>query len=87
MKLVSLSVMVVLTVISARACGGSSSKASPLRPGNVLQNGIAGLCANQQATADAAGNGSSLQTLNIPATAQLPGLQPGSITCPTTTGP
>lgn len=58
-KLVSLAVMLVLTGLGARACSGSSAS-SPTNPVNVARNGLAAICANQQAVAsagDASGSG------------------------------
>ena len=53
LKLVSLLVLLVLTVMGARACNSSGS-GGDLNPSKVVGNGLAGLCANQSAV-DAAG--------------------------------
>jgi len=58
MKLMGIIVMMVLTVMTARSCSGSSPS-SPLDPTNLAQNGIAGICANEQAEADASGDPAS----------------------------
>jgi hypothetical protein len=55
MKLMGIIVMLVLTVMTARSCSGSSAS-SPLDPTNLANNGIAGLCANQQAEEQASGD-------------------------------
>lgn len=55
MKLISLVIMLVITILGARALSGGSS--SSIHPTNVVRNGLAGLCADQRATAAAAGNG------------------------------
>ncbi len=90
MKLMGIVVMLVLTIVGSRSCS-STSPSSPVNPANVLHNGLSGLCANEQATADASGNGAP-QTLQIPVAqggvagaAQAAGLQPGTFTCSTTT--
>ncbi|MBV9661564.1 MAG: hypothetical protein JO337_10445 [Acidimicrobiales bacterium] len=93
MKVMSLLVMVVLTVISARSCSGGSDHSSPLDPTNVARNGIAGLCANQQATATASGDGAGSQGLDLSqaAAGNPAGLNAlsqalgGQVSCPTTT--
>ena len=92
LKLISTVMMLVLTVVGAHSCS-SSPATSPLNPATVEGNGLAGLCANQAATAAASGDGSP-QTLQIPAAQQglsslagAAGLSPGSFNCPTTTGP
>jgi hypothetical protein len=68
MMLISTVVVVILTVLGARACS-ASSPTSPGSPLNVARNGLAGLCANQQATA-AAGGGEPSNTLLSPADEQ-----------------
>jgi hypothetical protein len=93
MKVVSLIIMLVITVITARSCSSGPSHSSPLDPTNVARNGIAGLCADQQAAASAAGDGSSAQTLDL---SQAEASNPagfnalsqalgGQVSCPTTT--
>ena len=93
MKLISVIVMLILSVITARSCS-ASPPGSTLNPSTVEQNGLSGLCANQSAVADASGDDTQ-QTLQIPAGDQnltglaggsgLPGLTGGSFNCPTTT--
>lgn len=91
MKMMGIIVMLVLTIVSARSCSGFSS-GSPLNPANLEQDGFGGLCANQQAVAEASGDDST-QTLAIPQSASnlghVPGLDSldpgGSYSCTTTT--
>lgn len=93
MKVISLIVMLVLSVITARSCSASPG-GSTLNPSTVEQNGLSGLCANQSAVAGASGDDSQ-QTLQIPSSDQnlpglaggtgLAGLTGGSFSCPTTT--
>ncbi len=54
LKLVTLLVLLVLTVMGARACNSSGS-GSDLNPSKVVGNGLAGLCANQSAVDSADG--------------------------------
>jgi hypothetical protein len=86
MKLVTTSIMIVVTIVSARSCSGSSSS-SPLNPSVLEQNGLSGLCANQEATALAGGDTTSAQTLDITGSqgATVPGLPSGTFNCSTTT--
>jgi hypothetical protein len=91
LKLVSVVVMLVVTVMGARSCSTGSGRSSPLDPANVARNGIAGLCANQQAAAAAAGDGSQ-SSLDLSQAGDDPaGLKAltqalgGSASCPTTT--
>lgn len=90
MKLMGIVMMLVLTIVSAHSCGSSSSS-STLNPSTVLRNGVSGLCANQQATAAAAGSDATPE-LQMPtgnsqlaSMAKAAGLSPGSLSCPTTT--
>ena len=90
MKLMGTVVMLVLTIVTAHSCS-SSPASSPLNPNSLLQNGVSGLCANQQA-ATAAGGGDASSALQMPAgdanlstMARAAGLSPGSLSCPTTT--
>lgn len=98
MTAVSAVVVIVLTVLGARACSGGSS--GPLSPLDVARNGFNSLCANQQATAAAAGGagdaptGNTLfspdqkQQLQAGDPSGLQALQHavgGSLVCPTTT--
>jgi hypothetical protein len=84
MKLVGLAVMLALTLISLHSCG-TTSPSSPLNPATLERNGLDGLCANQQALAQATGQ-STPQTLALPAAAgglaALGGLPGGSFSCP-----
>ena len=57
-KLVSLLVLLVLTVLGARACNSSGS-GGDLNPSKVVGNGLAGLCANQSAVDEAGGQSDS----------------------------
>jgi hypothetical protein len=98
MSLISVAVMLILTVLGARACTASSAT-SPGSPLNVARNGLAGLCATQQATAAAGGSdaGTSPDTVVSPSfEQQLQGSDPsglqalqhaagGTLACPTTT--
>lgn len=90
MKLMGIIVMLVLTVITAHSCSRSPSS-STLNPSNVLRNGVAGLCANQQATAAAAGSDAapSLQMpsgdSNLANMAHAAGLSTADLSCQTTT--
>ena len=90
MKVVSLGIMLVLSVVTARSCS-SSPASSDLNPSTLEQNGLSGLCANQTAVAQATGEDTP-QTLQIPADegnlanlAGGAGLAPGTFSCPTTT--
>jgi hypothetical protein len=44
-------VLLVLTVLMAKACSGSGSGASPLNPLNIANSGVTGICADQHAVA------------------------------------
>ena len=93
MKLVSLSIMLVLSVITARSCS-ASPPSSDMNPSTLEQNGLLGLCANQAAVAQDAGVDSP-ETLQVPSNqASLAGLAGagglggragGAFACPTTT--
>lgn len=90
MKIMGLIVMIVLTIVSAHSCS-ASPPSSPLDPATLGHNGLAGLCADQEATAEASGQDST-QTLQIPDSsgglsnlAGAAGLSPGTFDCPTTT--
>ena len=92
MKLVSVTVMLVLTIITARSCSGGSGSSSPLAPSNLTHNGVASLCANQEATAAASGDTSASSALTLPsggdaALAQIAGISSQSLSCTTTTLP
>jgi hypothetical protein len=99
MKLITISVFLVLTVMGARACS-ASSPSSPTNPDNVARNGIDAVCAQEQANAAAESGDSSAQSpstaISGSQVAQLQGSNPGgmqalqqalggSFTCPTTT--
>lgn len=90
-KLMGIVVMLVLTLVTAHSCSASPAS-SPLNPDTLLQNGVAGLCANQQATASADDRGDG-----GPASVQMPaadgslanmehlaGVSSQSLPCPTT---
>lgn len=101
MKLITIIVMLVLTVLGARSCQGSgSSSRSPLDPNNLARNGITAICAQEQATAEANSYGSSDSTpvtaISQSEQAQLQASNPGgmqalrqalggNLSCPTTT--
>lgn len=93
LKVVSLLVLGVLTLLTARSCSGGPASQSPLDPTNVARNGIAGLCANQQAASEASGDASAPQTLDLSqaGAADPSGLSAleralgGKVSCPTTT--
>ncbi|MHB1536466.1 MAG: hypothetical protein ACYC1D_18025 [Acidimicrobiales bacterium] len=53
LQLISVVVLMVLTVLGVRAWASSSSV---LNPSNVARNGLAGICANEQAVAAAGGS-------------------------------
>ena len=96
MKVMGLIVLLVLTVVGAHSCS-ASSPTSPENPANLVQNGLAGVCANQQATNEALGNDQSpatavsgselsqLQASNPAGVQQLQQLTGGNLSCPTTT--
>lgn len=69
LQLISVVVLMVLTVLGVRACG-TSSPSSVLNPANLARNGLAGICANEQAVAAAGGSGAG-----APGTALSPSLQ------------
>lgn len=98
MTALSAFVVIVLMVLGARACTGGN--AGPLSPLEVSRNGFHGLCANQQATAAAAGDTGSTgadgtllspdqeQQLHASDPSGLQALQHavgGPLLCPTTT--
>lgn len=90
MKLMGIIVTLVLTIITAHSCS-SSPASSTLNPNTVLQNGVAGLCANQQATADAGGSDAT-PSIQMPSgdsslsnMARAAGVSPSALSCPTTT--
>lgn len=89
MKVVSLGVMVVLTIVTAHSLSGGSSASSPANPVNLARNGLNGLCANQEATQAAAGGTAAGATLQLPANdaalARVAGLSGTTFSCPTTT--
>lgn len=90
MKLMGAIVMLVLTVVTAHSCSSSPSS-STINPDTVLRNGVSGLCANQQATADAGGTDAQ-PSLQLPSgdsglanMARAAGVSPGALSCSTTT--
>ena len=85
MKIMTLFVLLICTIIGARSCN-ASSRASPLHPTNVARNGLNSVCANQQAVEDAGGSvGSSAVSVPQAVQQELGGLVGGSLSCPTTT--
>jgi hypothetical protein len=66
LKVVTLLVILVCSVVGARACD-SSGTGSVVNPSKVVGNGLAGVCANQQAVSDASGGEASPGTLLSPA--------------------
>ena len=91
LKVVTLLVLLVCTVAGARSCS-SSGPHSDLNPSNVLGNGLAGVCANQQSVDSSGGADGAGGALSQSAQSQLGsalGLlgqkSPSSISCPTTT--
>ena len=85
LKLVTLLVLLVCTVVGARSCN-ASGPTSPLNPLNVARNGLSGVCANQQAVNDAGGSAGDSGTLVAPAVQQqLGSLVGSSLSCTTTT--
>lgn len=85
LKLVTLLVLLVCTVLGARSCN-ASGHASPLNPLNVARNGLNSACANQQAVNDAGGSGGDTGTLVPEAVQQqLGSLVGSSLSCTTTT--
>ena len=89
MKLVSLAVLLVLTIVTAHSFSGGPSSSSPVNPANLVRNGLDGLCANQEATQAAAGMTSSGATLPLPSNdsplARITGVNGTTFTCPTST--
>jgi hypothetical protein len=100
LKLISVLVVLALTALGARSCT-ASSPSSPLNPVNVAHNGLSGVCANDQAVADAGGSdasGSPGTAISPALIGQLQASDPnglsaleqsagGSLACPTTTDP
>ena len=96
--LVGVVVVLILTVLGARACRASSAT-SDLSPLNVARNGLAGLCANAQAVAADGGGDPAGTSQTILSPAMLQQLQQsdpsglkaleqaagGTLSCPTTT--
>lgn len=90
LKVVTLLVVLVCTVVGARSCNSSGS-GSVLNPRNVVGNGLSGVCANQQAVDSSSGVTSGTV---IPPSAEgqlnsalgvLGQKAPGPLSCPTTT--
>ncbi|MGH9124738.1 MAG: hypothetical protein ACRDZ8_08425 [Acidimicrobiales bacterium] len=101
LTLMGLVALVVVTMFAARSCTSSIPSDSTLNPANVVGNGLAGLCANQQVVA-AAGDGTVAGSpVTLASTAFIQQLQQsdpsglkaleqangGSLTCPTTSLP
>ena len=100
-KLISVVVLLVLSVMAARTLTSSSTSSSPLNPLQVSRNGIAGVCAEQRAIAQAsgrpAGTGAPVTAVSPALLAQLQASNPGglaalkkaggSLACPPATTP
>lgn len=91
LKVVTLLVLLVCTVIGARSCN-SSGPGSVLNPSNVVGNGLAGVCANQQAVDSAGGDSNSGAVIPQSSANQLNSAlgilgqkAPAQLSCPTTT--
>jgi hypothetical protein len=97
MKMMSVIVLLILSVIGMRSCS-NSSPSSPLNPANVLQNGVAGVCSEQQAEAEASGQTAPNTVDSAGAISQVEAGNPiggkalaqalgggGNLSCPTTT--
>lgn len=91
LKVVTLLVLLVCTVVGARSCNSSDS-GSVLNPRNVVGNGLSGVCANQQAVDSSSGDVASGTVIPPSAEGQLNSAlgvlgqkAPGRLSCPTTT--
>jgi len=89
-KVVTLFVLLICTVIGARSCNSSSPR-SDLNPSNVVGNGLAGVCANQGAVDSAGGEPDSgtvvspSQQNQLNSALGLVGAKAPSLSCTTTT--
>jgi hypothetical protein len=98
LQLMAIVVLLVVTGLGLRACSAPSPASSPGNPVDIARNGLATLCAEQQALA-ASGNQApsgyvlspaQLRQLQADDPAGLQALQQaagGSLACPTTTLP
>ncbi|HEX6394905.1 MAG TPA: hypothetical protein VFZ97_15835 [Acidimicrobiales bacterium] len=90
LKVVTVLVLLICTVIGARSCN-SSSPGSNLNPSKVVGNGIAGVCANQAAVDSSGGQADSSEVVSPSAQNQLDsalglvGAKAPSLSCSTTT--
>lgn len=97
MKLMSIIMLLVLSVIGMRSCSNSPAS-SPLNPSTLLHNGVAGVCSDQQAEADASGQTAPNTVDSAGAISQIEAGNPvggnalaqalgtsGNLSCPTTT--
>src|SRR5689334_8882844 len=64
-SLVALAVSCVLSVMTMRSCQ-STPATSPANPDNLARQGVAGLCANQQAVNAASGSDDSVPPVTLP---------------------
>jgi len=90
LKLVSLAFTVGLTVLGTRSCGASGASNSVVDPANLLKNGLAGVCADQQAVNSASGAQPGQVQITVPSqyaqAGQLVGLGQ-AVNCPPPTAP
>jgi hypothetical protein len=92
LKVVTLFVLLICTVIGARSCN-SSGPGSNVNPSKVVGNGVAGVCANQAAVDSAGGQSDSSEVVSPSAQNQLNsalglvGAKAPSVSCSTTTVP
>jgi hypothetical protein len=90
MKVVTLFVLLVCTVMGARSCS-SSSPGSDLNPSRVVGNGLASVCANQDAVDATGGEAGSGTVISSSAQSQLNsalalvGAKAPALACTTTT--
>jgi hypothetical protein len=97
LKLIGVIVLLILSVIGMRSCTGSPAS-SPLNPSTLLHNGVAGVCSEQQAEAEASGQTAPDTVDSAGAISQVEAGNPvgsnalaqalggsGNMSCPTTT--
>lgn len=98
LQLTGLIVLLVLTIVGFRSCSASPASSSG-NPVDVARNGLAGVCADQQAVAAAGGSdaaGTAATVISPTLQQQLEASDPGGLgalegalggplTCPTTT--